>query len=247
MTHRRGFTLIELLVVVAIIALLISILLPSLNGARDEARRIVCLSTTRQYGAANAVYAGEYNNWYVPTKFGKTNDWTSWTNWTRLEVFRDMLGLQGAPLHYAPAGYLCPLATRSFEFPHSTETNTYNIAFSYGMNVTAAGIDPTLTPATVAFDIGNAAYVGYFAPNVRNPSGKMQLGDAVDWWIRESSSHLYPGEIRPPHVFPAFRHTDGMNVQYFDGHADYQPRTKISTQIDGYHVDGNEYIWFPYR
>jgi prepilin-type N-terminal cleavage/methylation domain-containing protein len=54
---RRGFTLIELLVVVAIIALLISILLPSLAGARNQAKQALCLSNLKTLGEAMLFYA----------------------------------------------------------------------------------------------------------------------------------------------------------------------------------------------
>jgi prepilin-type N-terminal cleavage/methylation domain-containing protein len=60
-----GFTLIELLVVVAIIALLISILLPSLNRAKRQARQLACLTNVRSQGQAAALYAGD-NHGYVP-------------------------------------------------------------------------------------------------------------------------------------------------------------------------------------
>ena len=56
---RRGFTLIELLVVVAIIALLISILLPSLQGAREQGKKAVCLANFRQIAQASHSYAND--------------------------------------------------------------------------------------------------------------------------------------------------------------------------------------------
>ena len=61
----RAFTLIELLVVVAIIALLISILLPSLSRARAQARQLVCVTQLRSMGNAARLY-GEDNKGFVP-------------------------------------------------------------------------------------------------------------------------------------------------------------------------------------
>jgi len=58
--RSRGFTLIELLVVVAIIALLISILLPSLGRAREQAKKAFCANNLGQFGRALQLYAGEY-------------------------------------------------------------------------------------------------------------------------------------------------------------------------------------------
>lgn len=59
---RRAFTLIELLLVVAIIALLISILLPALGKARKAARVSVCMSNQRQIASANINYAADWKN-----------------------------------------------------------------------------------------------------------------------------------------------------------------------------------------
>ena len=56
-----GFTLIELLVVVAIIALLIGILLPSLSRARESARGAVCMSNLKQINLAAIMFAGDHD------------------------------------------------------------------------------------------------------------------------------------------------------------------------------------------
>ena len=61
---KTGFTLIELLVVVAIIALLIAILLPSLAKAREAAKRTVCGQNVKGILSACNVYARENENWW---------------------------------------------------------------------------------------------------------------------------------------------------------------------------------------
>ena len=61
MNFKKGFTLIELLVVMAIIALLAAILMPALRRARDAAKRTQCLSNTKQFGDALAMWEKDHN------------------------------------------------------------------------------------------------------------------------------------------------------------------------------------------
>ena len=65
--HRSAFTLIELLVVIAIIALLVAILLPSLDAARRQAKQNACLSHIKNIATSSRVYeADDPSGWGIP-------------------------------------------------------------------------------------------------------------------------------------------------------------------------------------
>jgi prepilin-type N-terminal cleavage/methylation domain-containing protein/prepilin-type processing-associated H-X9-DG protein len=86
--RRKAFTLVELLVVIGIIALLISILLPSLNRAREQANWLKCMSNMRQCGQAFTMYCNNNKGRFPQAGAGwspgstqSDHDWIFWEDW----------------------------------------------------------------------------------------------------------------------------------------------------------------------
>jgi prepilin-type N-terminal cleavage/methylation domain-containing protein/prepilin-type processing-associated H-X9-DG protein len=186
-----SFTLIELLVVVAIIAVLAALLLPALQGAKEQARTAQCISNHRQLSLAITMYAGDYNGWIVDYDgggVGPTNAVRSWLQTLRLLHYVSDVSTNlawTAPWTERTAGLArCPSWDRWGYFHgygHNTLGINFHIAHTHpNPDWTRRLRLPDLTQPTVTYLVGDAVYWGN-PPQETDRGGISKIGIAPPW------------------------------------------------------------------
>ncbi len=209
--QKTSFTLIELLVVVAIIAVLVAILLPALNSAREQAKRSLCLANMRSIGQGILMYNNDYNGW-LPAR----NDWWSiviyQNGWCNLFI------LHGLKYIDSPSVLTCPSYPLINELKDSvrirdngqSHSNLWSSGYWYLQDAYAASTVPT-----------NRISKWTHLPN-----------DNYLWWYHQDSVVDYPVVIDYCYgrygFVQGFYHGDsGLNALFGDGHAKWMGTPKL--------------------
>jgi prepilin-type N-terminal cleavage/methylation domain-containing protein len=116
--RRRGFTLVELLVVIAIIGMLIALLLPAVQAAREAGRRTQCTNNLRQLGIAVHNYH-DTNNALPPVQ--SNTSWGGW-EWSWSWITLVLPYMEGGST-YNQINWMFPLNDNSNLAPGATKTN----------------------------------------------------------------------------------------------------------------------------
>jgi prepilin-type N-terminal cleavage/methylation domain-containing protein/prepilin-type processing-associated H-X9-DG protein len=259
--NKKAFTLIELLVVIAIIALLLSIIVPALRKAKETAQSVVCRNHLRTLALANQVYASHWKNWYVPV-IDTTMTPRGEPTWNSNTEFRNIVGLQDKAVtssYVMPKEYLCPSDTQSNEAYWAQAGVIYKNFVSYGYNFTDWSAD-SKKPVSWSGNIPVSTWACRYQTNDITSSGtKIMFVDSGDIWVIMAGANYtkYWNQFGQDIVryraagswYPTYyRHKQGANVAFFDGHVDFLKKESLfyytDTALTAPDQEHNKAIWF---
>jgi prepilin-type processing-associated H-X9-DG protein/prepilin-type N-terminal cleavage/methylation domain-containing protein len=229
---RSAFTLVELLVVIGIIALLISILLPSLGKARDQAKQIKCASNLRNIGHGLQMYVNQYR--FFPGHAAKSASGVTFAVWpVRIRAMlggnTDIFYCPVEPENYAWEKKIVGAggATKAEEAwgydPGEKLLDVFTVPFCYGYNDWGAG-NPQPAASTNAQrglggDLWNPNIREVPFSRVRSAPDLIAIGD--NYTDGKWDFNLDPTN---PTEAPAKVHGKGCNLLFADGHVSWFPQ-----------------------